>query len=222
MAETADQQGCNATPARRECEFDFEEFIARLRGRVTIDQIDAASRKLLDADDLFETVLRESQPLPAHYAMLAEEVRHAFDQMRAGHAQLREYVAASLDPSAAKARTATPCEPQVTQSFRDLPRNRFEPFAEMIMTFAYWHLVERSGRDAAEAELRAIVKRLTRKPRGRPRSRPVSQVQEAKRLRDEGLSHGQIAIRCGFPSEKHARAALKHDFPDQATKKKSR
>jgi hypothetical protein len=47
-------------------------------------------------------------------------------------------------------------------------------------------------------------------------------TQRALELREQGRTYGQIAREVGLKDGKQARSALKHDFPGDATTKKSR
>jgi hypothetical protein len=100
--------------------------------------------------------------------------------------------------------------------------HQFDPRVDMLMMLNYWHIAKIAGRDAADAALTTRVKRLTKKPMGRPRSRPVAVTQRVLELRERGRTYGQIAQELGLKNGKHARSILKHDFPGDATKKKSR
>lgn len=152
--------------------------------------------RLVAIQALFETVVRESAPLPAHAAHLAGEISAQF-------AYMQDLVSGRVSPPT------------------DTPR-LFDWRVCYLLALNYWHAVETAGRATAKAELMAMVKTLTRGRKGRRATITVSQVQEALRLWEQDVTPSEIARRVGLKDGHAVRTALKHYFPDRFPGKKSR
>jgi len=203
--------------------FSFPEFLERLHAALAAagntgapravdertsegdgDPVDAAGNgspralgeTLAGARQLFEACLSDVQPLTAGMARMAEEVRRGLD---------------TIDALANGRASPLPNTPPL-----------FDPLVRFLLSSNYQHAVKTAGREAANVELRAIVKELTHGRRGRPPRITVRQVQEAKRLRDtEKLSYTEIARRLGLDAKdgRSLWTAVRWHFPDE---KKSR
>lgn len=223
MSEQAYDHAFNAAPDRQTRTFDFPALMDLLRGRLTVAQVDTAGETLREMIPAFEKFVRDSQPLPVRLRRLAEAGREDLARTSALHARLREHVVGPSGPATVSGPLPASLNDAPTVSSADRAPWQFDPTVEILITLNYWHLARTSGPDAADAALTGIVKRLKRKPMmGRP-SRRLSQIREAKRLRDEEhLTHGQIARRLGFRDGKTVGLALKYHFRDQQVEKKSR
>jgi len=70
-----------------------------------------------------------------------------------------------------------------------------------------------SGRgEQADRELAAFMKAMRQKPKGRPTSVPLGDLQKMKALRKAGRSYGQISKRLGLSAES-VRLALAYHYP---------
>ena len=173
---------------------DFLAFVERLRA-VVVSQANSGANglaTLIKAQAMFDDVVADDVRLPPR---MVERVRKDFDALTAAITFVREHNT-ELSPFA-----------------------WFELFLRTSIVQYHLHLKNTAGRDAADAAVAAIVNdlnQLTRKPRGRGRVRSLSDVLEAKRLSDQGLSYGRIAKKMprAFRDAKAVQMALRYDFPD--------
>jgi hypothetical protein len=214
-------QQSEAQPAPR-TPLNFPTFIAGLFGPITLTQVEWAGQVLRAMCPLVEDLAPKSQRLPARVRRSMDELRREWTRLEAEYERLRDWIAPAPGATAVSAPVPMAAGNASSSPSTESSGHRFDPRVVMLVMLNYWHLVKIAGRDAAVAELTTLVKRLTKKPMGRPRSRPVAVTQRALELRERGRTYGQIAREVGFKDGKHARSVLKHDFPGDATTKKSR
>ena len=174
-------------------QFIFPEFIERLRAALVATAssgMPEPRKTLLRARQLFEECVRKCEPLSARMTALVGQIKSNFDT-------LDGLLSGRLSPP---------------------PRRVFDPLVHFLLFANCQHAVETAGRDAANAELRAMVNDLTKGARGRRPRIALQQVQEAMRLREtEGLSFAEAATRVGLDAQ-DARAlttAVRWHFPPQ-------
>lgn len=176
--------------------FDFPAYIGRVRAALATAQASSPqdpAATLEKMRSLFEKLVADSEQLPPR---IIEGTRQAFGKLADLTAVVREQ----------------------EEEWSELAW--FELSVRIWLQLYYGHLRETVGQGAADAAVTGIVndvKCLTRKQRGRPRIRRVTDVVAAKRLRDQGLSLGQIATKnpTAFRDAKAVQLALRHDFPNQ-------
>lgn len=186
------------TSSSQASRFDFPAFVERIRAGLALTMDGAPgdpSDQLAAAESLLEQVWQSCQPLPDRLRRDADKVRRCLDEMEA-------LVSGRLTPSG--------------------PRPLFHGFVYGLLWMNYQHAVAQAGRDATDAELRAIVKEITGRRKGRPLGIPLAVVQQAKELRNQGQSYGRIARKLPFKDAQSVRSALEHHFPSASTQKKSR
>jgi hypothetical protein len=131
----------------------------------------------------FDAYVRTLEPLTQKVARDVTKMRELFDQIEG-------LAAGRLQPSET---------PQV-----------LDPRVVWLLVMTTWHLAP-GDRAAAADELRAIVKRLTQRPKGRPREIPYATLQAAKRRSDGGESPAAIGRQLGL-TRGVVRTALLHYY----------
>ena len=91
------------------------------------------------------------------------------------------------------------------------PAPQFNPVVLWLLQRNFILAAEEVGRDAAAKQIKAWVRQLTKKRKGRPPAAPPALALQAKALRDQGLSDGAIARRLHRTSQ-WVRTTLKQKY----------
>ena len=176
-------------------QLDFPELMERVRSvlgaHFSAPELKGDFKKV---EQEFETVYRKVERptvgLQKDSAILSRELDRIYDL---------------LDKARKPADTSTSANP---------PAVFIHPLVRLLLWLNFEYAKRVGGVAAAEAELVGIVKGWTKKRRGAPPKLAMGQLQEIKRLRDEGLSFAQIGKQLGL-SGSQVRTALQHHYPEK-------